>query len=1131
MKKSKTGYLVFLKRLTDTHFFKVMRVTVFLILIGISSVFASSTYSQATKFTLNLRNVSLEQLFEEIQIQSEFNIFYKNNQVDKNRKINIVASEVTVESILIQALEGTNLDFKVIDRQIVIFPEQNSSEEVIIKESDIEQPQQNSISGKVTDSSGSPIPGVTVVVKGTTQGTITTADGEYSLTNIPNDAVLQFSFVGMKIQEVLVGDKTLINVKMKDNVIGLEEIIAVGYGTQKRRNVTGAISQLNTEEMENMPVPNIVQRMQGKFAGLEIKQTSGEPGGGLSLRIRGQASINAGNAPLVVIDGFPTSTGLEFLNPDEIESISVLKDASSAALYGSRAANGVILVSTKTGKVGRTDIEFSTYTGIEKVSDRGKPNLMNAQEFASFKKEYYEDAAKYEGYTGGVPEEYQNPEQVRDGTDWFDILLRNALTQKYNLSLTTGTDKIKSSVNLGYNNQEGVVLDTYVKRYTARANNIFNVSERITFGLNIGGYYTNSQITPGIGNGRNILGSSFLMDPQLKYKNEDGTYPISFSQPGMFANANYYLVLKERENTVNNTRLIGNAFSEIEIFEGLKYKLSANVDLGNSATKSFTPSIAQGGMFSAPPNPATGAYSTSNDLSKLIENTLTYTTVIKKAHNFSLLLGHSYQKNSYENSRINASEFPDDEVSWFNVATTKVGSGDKGAWAILSYIGRLNYDYKGKYLLSAAFRRDGCSRFGSNAKWGNFPSISLGWIITDENFIPKNEVVNYLKIRSSYGKVGNNNIGNYTHIASLVTNNYVFNNNIQSGKALNIIGNTNLTWETTKQYDLGLDLGLLEDRIFVVYDYYRKTTNGLLYAIDIPVQSGFSNIQSNIGEFRFWGHEIGIESKNLVGKFRWNTNFNISFNRNKAIKLGTNDTPIGGYGTYGDHNRTIVGESLGQFIGFINEGIYMTQEELDTQPTHSTSTIGTLKFRDVNGDGVITWDDRTIIGDPNPDFIYGLTNEFYYKNFDASIVISGSVGGDIIDGMREWTENIDGVFNVLKECADRWRSPENPGSGKYPRTLTGTTGLVHYGKDTWVFDGSYLAIKNITIGYSFSLKNNAYVKGGRVYLSGQNLLMLTNYPGMNPEVGNSGSNGLYQGNDQSSYPIATVYSVGLNVKF
>jgi TonB-linked SusC/RagA family outer membrane protein len=1029
-----------------------------------------------------------------------------------------------------ELFKSENVEFEVQGSQIILSPKEMYSQITAVAEA--AQQQKKTITGTIVDEAGQPLPGVTVVVKGTTQGTVTNADGDYSLTNIPEDATLVFSFVGMRTQEVVVGDRMSINVTMEVEAIGLDEVVAVGYGTQKRRNVTGAISQIDAEEMQDMPVPNIGQRLQGKFAGFEIKQTSGEPGGGLSFRIRGQASINGGNTPLVVVDGFPISTGIEFLNPDEIENISILKDASSAALYGSRAANGVILVTTKSGKVGQKNIEFSAYTGLERVSDRGKPNLMNAQEFAQFKKEYYEDAAKYEGYTGGVPEEYQNPEQVEDGTDWFDVLLRNALTQKYNLSLTTGTDKIKSSVNLSYSDQQGVVLDTYSKRYTARANNIFNVSEKIVFGLNVSGYHSNSQITPGIGNGRNILGSSFLMDPQLKYKNDDGTYPVSFSQPGMFANANYYLVLKERENIVNTTRALGNAFSEIELFDGLKYKLSANVDLGNSSTKSFTPSIAQGGMFSAPPNPATGAYETSNDLTYLIENTLTYSKVIEEDHNLDLLLGQSYQKSTYENSRINASEFPDDEISWFNVATTKVGTGDKGAWSILSYIGRLNYNFKGKYLLSAAFRRDGSSRFGANAKWGNFPSISLGWIITDENFMQNNKTFNYLKLRTSYGKVGNNNIGNYTHIASLVTSNYVFNNNIQSGKALNIIGNTNLTWETTKQFDIGLDIGILKDRIFVVYDYYNKITNGLLYAIDIPVQSGFSSIQSNIGEFKFWGHEIGIESKNFVGKFRWNTNFNISFNRNKAVKLGTNDTPIGGYGTYADHNRTIVGEPLGQFIGFVHDGIFMTQEELDSQPKHSFNTaIGTLRFKDINGDGEITWDDRTIIGDPNPNFIYGLTNEFFYKNFDASIVIAGSVGGDIIDGMREWTENIDGVFNVVKEVADRWRSPENPGKGKYPRTLKGTTGLVHYGKDTWVFDGSYLAVKNLTLGYSFDLKNNAYVKGLRLYLSGQNLIMLTNYPGMNPEVGNRGSHGLYQGNDQSSYPIPIIYSVGLNIKF
>ncbi|MBW8333570.1 MAG: TonB-dependent receptor [Prolixibacteraceae bacterium] len=992
------------------------------------------------------------------------------------------------------------------------------------------------LQGTVKGTDGMPLPGVNVTIKGTTKGVITDTEGIYSIDVAESNAILSFSFIGYTTQEIAIEGKTAINVILDEKTIGIDEVVAIGYGTQKKRNVTGAMSQINTEEMADIPVSNIGQKMQGKFAGVQIYQTSGEPNGGLSYRIRGQASINAGNNPLVVIDGFPSVSGMETLSPDEIESISILKDASAASLYGSRAANGVILVTTKAAKSGVTNVEFSAYYGTESVSDRGRPDLMNAPEFAKFKKEYYEDKAIYEGYTGGVPAVYQNPESVKQGTDWYDVLLRNAKTQNYNLSISSGTTKLKSSVNANYNKQEGVILNTYFERFTVRANNLFEANDKITFGLNLAGSYRNSQITPGLGNGRNIIGSSFLMDPALKYKNDDGTYPISFQAPGMFANPNFYLVLTERKNPTKQTSVITNAFTEIEFIEGLKYKLSANVDLGNTAASSFIPSKAQGAMFSAPPLPATGSYSTSNYMTWLIENTLTYSKTLAEKHNFDALLGYTSQKASFENTSIASSKFPDDEVEWFNAATVKTGSGDKSEWSMLSYIGRLNYNFDGKYLLSMAFRRDGSSRFGTNAKWGNFPSVSLGWIASDESFMQDIEKLSYLKLRASYGKVGNNNIGNYSYIASVVTSNYVTNGAISSGRAPNAIGNNDLTWETTVQYDLGLDIGLYNDRIFFVYDYYNKTTDGLLYAIDIPRQSGFASIQSNIGEFKFWGHEFGLETKNFVGDFRWNTNFNITFNRNEAIKLGTNNTHIGGNSTIGDYNRTQVGHPLGQFMGFINDGVYMTQEEFDTQPKHTSSMVGTARMKDLSGpngvpDGIIDMNDRTIIGDPNPDFLYGLTNEFYYKNFDASVVIAGAVGGDIIDGTYEWTENIDGVFNVTKEMAERWRSLDNPGKGNVPRTRAGTTSIFRCNNDRWVSDGSYLAVKNLTFGYTVPFNSNPYIKSTRFYFSAQNVFMLTNYRGMNPEVGANGSNGLYQGVDTSSYPIASIYTLGINVKF
>lgn len=992
--------------------------------------------------------------------------------------------------------------------------------------------QTNTVTGTVMDENQEPLIGVTVQLQGSGTGTVTDLDGNYRLSGIPSNGVLEVSYVGMHSQTINVDGRTTINIVMQQDTELLEEVVIVAYGTQKARSVTGAMSRISTEELKDMPVSNITQKMQGKFAGVQILNTNGEPNGNLSIRIRGQASINAGNNPLVVIDGFPSSSGLETLSPDEIETISILKDAASTTLYGSRAANGVILVTTKKGKQGRTNITFTASNGIETVSERGMPDVMNAQEFAQFKKEYYEDAQKYEGSTTPVPEQYANPSAVSEGTDWYKLLLRTARSENYNLGLQTGTDVVQSSLNLNYNNTEGTVINSYAKRFSVRSNNEFKASDRILFGVNLSGSYQDRQVQGGIGHGRNIIGSAFLMDPALKHQNEDGTYPISYSPPGMFGNANYYLVLRDRQSPRKTIRGTVNAYTQIELLEGLNYRFSANADMGNSRQESWVPSHVAGGMFSAPPNPAYGSYNTYNYQTWLVENTLNYQKTFLDSHNIDFLVGYTAQKAQDISSNIAASDYPSDEIGFFNAAQTRVGSGGKSAWSMASVLSRLNYDYKDRYILSLSFRSDGSSKFGTNARWANFPSISAGWVLSDEAFMKKYNDISFLKLRASYGKVGNNNIGNYSSIPSVSSNGYVLGGAIVPGSQLGNIGNNDLTWETTSSWDIGLDLSLYRDRVFFMYDYYNKNTNGLLYQIDIPYSSGFGSIQSNIGEFQFWGHEFTLQTKNLVKDFKWSTDFNISFERNKAIKLGTNDTPIGGYNNQVDFNRTAVGMPLGMFFGYVYDGVYMTEEEFNTQPKHSSSTVGSVRMKDVNGDGVVDVDDKTYIGNPNPDFIYGITNSFNWGNFDASVVMSGSVGNDIVDATYEWTENIDAVFNVRKEVAERWRSLENPGKGAIPRTLTGSTELFRFTNDRWVFDGSYLMVKNITLGYTVPLKKNPYIRSARLYVSGQNLVTLTKYPGMNPEVSQGGAGGLnFYGVDHTSYPVSRVYTVGINVSF
>ncbi|RQP11849.1 MAG: TonB-dependent receptor [Parapedobacter sp.] len=995
---------------------------------------------------------------------------------------------------------------------------------------------QMSVEGVVTDSvTAAPISGVTVTLQGTSTSAQTDGQGRFTI-NASTGDILVFSYVGYLRKAVtLTGSSLAVQLTPGSEV--LEEVVVVSYGTQKKRELTGAVVQVDATQLRDMPVANVGQKLQGKMAGVQINHNSGTPGSEMSFRIRGAASIGAGNQPLIVIDGFPSASGLQTLSPDEIESISVLKDASAAALYGSRAANGVLLVTTKQAKDGQQHLELSVNMGMQQVPQRGRPDLMNAEEFAQFKKEYYEDAARYEGYTGGVPEVYADPSRYAGnyGTDWFDVLLRDAMNQNYNISYSSGTTKLKSVFNVNLNKQNGVILNTSDRRITARTNNIYNVSDRLTLGLNLefsNGY--NNGVS-GLDNGRNIIQLAYLMDPTLSYRNEDGTYPVSFSQPGMFANPNWYLVVTERIRKARANRFLANSYVEFELLEGLKAKTSFNVNTDNGNLRAFNPSIAQGGLGSAPPQLATGRYESSGFVTWMSENTLTYQRSFNNDHNIDVLGGYTVQKYSRENSYIDGREFADDDIPWISAAITRIGNVEAADWSLLSYYGRLNYNYRGKYLASFAFRSDGSSKFGQNTRFGNFPSASLGWVLSEEPFIQNIRQINLLKLRLSYGKVGNNNIGDYTYLAAVNSNDYVFGNQVTPGKSLNGIGNSFLTWETTEGYDIGLDLELFNNRLSFTYDYYWKKTDGLLYAIDIPIQSGFSSITSNVGRFDFWGHEFTIGSRNLVGEFQWTTDFNISFDRNLVKKLGTSDAPIGGYNLYWDDNRTAVGHPIGLFYGYINTGVYMTQEEFETQPHSSTSMVGTARFKDISGpdgvpDGIIDSYDRTFIGNPNPTFAYGMVNTFSYKNFDLSIVLAGTVGNDIADDAFQSTENLDGVFNVRKGVAGRWRSEENPGDGIYPRTRSGTTEDFRNFTTRQVFDGSYIAAKNITLGYSFSPKLS-YLRSIRIYLSAQNAFIITNYPGLNPEAGINGLNGLNQGRDFVGYPVPRVFSAGLHIGF
>jgi len=984
------------------------------------------------------------------------------------------------------------------------------------------------VSGNVTSSAdGLGLPGANILVKGTFTGTVTDINGQYTL-NVPNETdTLVFSSIGYITQEVAVNGRTTIDVLLEEDVESLDEVVVVGYGTQSARQVSSAVSKVNFDELSDLPVAQFSQKLQGKLAGVQVSQTTGTPGGGMDIRIRGAASITAGTSPLYVVDGNPITGGINNINPNEIESISVLKDAAATALYGSRAANGVVLIETKKARSGETLIDYNGFAGLQQIPNRGRPEMMNAREFATWRKEM----AEFRGQP--VDPEYQDPSQYGEGTNWYDALTRIAAIQDHSITLSTGGDKFSTTATAGYFNQEGVVVASEYERFSLRINSSFRPHEKLNVGVNIAPTYsrnTNSGLD-GVGS---VFNETLQTSPLAPLRNPDGSLTLTASSAGMFPTPNYVRTLEDKVVDNTNTRILANLFAEYDIIDGLSFRTSGNIDKGDNRDFNFngTTTGTRGvGLYAIP----FASLNQGNYLSWVNENILNYETIVADDHTIDALVGFTAQKFRQDNSNINASNYPDDKVQTIGAAGTIQASSGIQEWSLVSYLARVNYNYKGRYLFSASIRRDGSSRFGKDNRWGNFPSLSLGWIASDEGFMSGIEPISFLKFRASFGIIGNFNIGNYTHIPTISTANYAFGNSIAPGRRVDNLADQGIGWENNEQYNFGLDINFFDDRLGLIYNYYQKYTTDLLFNIRVPRASGFSNIQTNIGDLKFWGHEISLVSSNIKKTgFTWDTDFNVSFDRNLVTSMGTRTAEIitgPGSGLIGGSHITKEGEPIGMLYGMIHQGVYKNQADFDGSPKHSTSQVGTAKFKDVNQDGVITVEDATIIGNPHPDFVFGLTNRVQYRDFDFAVTVSGTYGNEILRGAEQTLTNLDGVFNVLANVSDYWRSPENPGSGRYGSLAAGTTYLE---RDWWgtqmLYDGSHISINNVTVGYNLPVANSDFFRRFRVYGSVQNLHVFTNYPGSNPQVSLSqSSTGL--GIDGGSYPVPRTYTLGLNIGF
>ena len=927
-------------------------------------------------------------------------------------------------------------------------------------------------------------------------------------------------------------NQTQIEIILTEDSSKLDEVIIVSYGRQSTREITGAVENVKLEEMLDEPVAQVAQMLQGKVAGVRINQTTGRPGEGIKVQIRGASSFTAGSDPLYVVDGLPLAGGIASINPAEISDISVLKDAAATALYGSRASNGVVLIKTVGAIPGQTKIGFNYYTAFQKIPENRKIKMMNASQYAEFQ----QDVATRNGRP--VNPAFANPEQYGEGTDWFEEITRTGLVQNYNVNYATATDKISTAAVLGYFKNDGVINETGYERVSLRINTLFTPNDKLKLGLNVAPTYThntnfNTDGDPYSANG-NIVSSALITTPLASPYNEDGTLALNATDPATFGNPNW--VRAAKDITIDNSNLIlfSNAYLDYEIINDLHFRTSANIQYENTRLFSFRPSTV-GRLFRSAPQIPSGSENKSNFYNWAIENTLSYEKEIAD-HKFELLGGFTTQKYKSQGTLVTATNYADDKIKEVGAAAQTQLTSLVQEWSLASYLGRLNYNFKDKYLLSATFRGDGSSRFGPKNRWGYFPSASLGWVATEEDFWNL-DPVSFLKLRASYGLTGNFNIGNYAFRNALEPTYSVIGNSLVQGRASVNLGDEGLGWEKQKQLNIGADLYLFNNRLQLNYNYFNKNVSDLLYQVNVPLSSGFSSLQTNIGELKFWGHEIFIQSYNIQGeKFSWDTNFNISFNRNKVLALDTEDGVLHhGESLYSFFSHiSEVGEPMSQFYGAIQDGVYVNQEDFDNSPKHASSQVGTVKFRDINGDGEITFpEDFTTIGNPWPKYTYGMTNTLKFDNLDFAFTIIGSKGNEILERYQNWTTNLDGVFNVLEEVKDRWISPEQPGAGLYGSTQGGTTFLE---RDRWssrfISDGSYLSFRNITLGYTLPIKETNWVSKLRIYSSIQNALIITKYEGPNPEVNTSTTNNdNTPGFDANSYPVPRTVSFGINWEF
>ncbi|MCU0444336.1 MAG: TonB-dependent receptor [Microscillaceae bacterium] len=1011
--------------------------------------------------------------------------------------------------------------------------------------------QERTIRGKIVDSETKlAIPGVSVFVKGTTVGSVTDAEGNFSL-NAPQGATIVVQSLGYTSQEIATGTSATIDINLVADTKQLNEVVVVGYGTQDKRELTSSVAKVSSEIIKDLPVAGIDQALQGRAAGVQISTNSGTPGGGITVRVRGASSIAASNQPLYVIDGIPMITGdfsqlgfggqatnvLNDLNPSDIQSIEVLKDAASASIYGSRASNGVILITTKRGSATKTQFNFNAYYGFQRVWRT--PNFLKRDDYLTIMNEALindgflteQDIIDQGPYNAFVDFYYGGlPFAPETDTDWIDAVLRTGSIQNYELSASGGNDKTKFFVSGSYFDQTGLVINSRFQRFSTRLNLDHKVSDKLSFGTSI-------QLSRAVNN--RIVSDNTLFGPFANALASSPLFPI-YDANGLYTRPNNFYSNPVAEGTENDDigvslRAIANIFANYKIIDGLVLTTKAAVDLNDYSERRYTPNNYPGS--SSTNQRGSGVKTNSNALKWVLEATLNYTFDINKDHEFSVLAGINRESNIINTTSVSGIVFPGEKFRYVSNAATILTAGSGNAetyYGLSSYFGRINYAYKSKYLLNLNLRADGSSRFGGNNQWGMFPAASVGWRLSEESFFEGfKKTVNEFKIRASYGTTGNQEFGNFASRYLYSGGTYLD----QAGILQTQIPNPDLKWESTTQTDIGIDVSLFNSRINLSADYYNKLTNDLLFNRPIATQNGFGAFATNIGSVENKGFEFTLNTVNLDGKdggFRWTTDLNLSFNRNKVVSLYQDEDVFYGFG--GNSLILREGQPIGTFFGFIADGVFSRTADVPDARRALGIQAGDMNYRDINGDNIITDDDRTIIGNAQPKFTGGFTNNFSFKGFDLNVFLQFSYGNKTWNAAGNFQQGMLANFfedNQTSAVLRRWRQEGDVTD--VPRATTAVEINQNNESSTtrFVEDGSFLRVKNVILGYNLpaSVLKYAKLRSVRVYVQAQNLFTFTNYSGFDPEVNFAGTSNITLGTDFYTFPQPRTFTFGINVGF